>query len=56
MSVHNQRFEIGKCPGDKILDNVLKFFKENVKGEVIRWAIVDVKNDNFVVEASIMED
>ena len=55
MPIHNQRFEIEKCPGDKILDNVLRFFRESVTGEVIRWAIVDVKNGKFVIEASIME-
>jgi len=55
MPIHNQRFEIEKCPGDKILDNVLEFFRD-ITGEVIRWAIVDVKNGKFVIEASIMED
>jgi len=55
MPIFNQRFEIKKFKGDKILDNVLNFFEDNGI-EAIRWAIVDVKNDKLVIEASILED
>jgi hypothetical protein len=55
--IFNQTFLIPKCKSELILDSVHDYFKKNLKGnrEVIRWAIVDVKGNNFVVEASIME-
>ena len=56
--IYNKTFKIKKTKGSKILDTIINFFEKNLKNnqEVIRWAIVSVRGENLIVEASVREE
>ncbi|GEM_PF-3712927 len=47
---------IGKCDSAHLLDRMQEYFRNNVEGKVLRFAIVEVKGKDLVVDASIKMD
>mgnify|MGYP000706047884 CR=1 FL=1 len=43
----------GKVKSEKLLGLLEGHFKKKVKGDVLRFAVVDVKGDRLVVDASV---
>ena len=58
--IHNQRFalKINKKESEKLLDNIRAFLKKKLgrKSYPLRYAIVNIKGNNAVIEATILED
>ncbi len=58
MPVFNERFEVKMVKDKPYIDVLLEFFKKNLKKnqKPLRYAIVGVRKNKLIVEASIVEE
>ena len=43
----------GKVDSEQLLEHILKYFKDTIDGEVLRFAIIGTSGANLVVDVSI---
>lgn len=46
----------GNAPADKLLEHMHEYLRNNAGGKVLRYAIVDVKGNDFIVDVSVRAD
>ncbi|MEM0437876.1 MAG: hypothetical protein QXU54_01100 [Candidatus Micrarchaeia archaeon] len=46
----------GDAPADKLLEHMHDYLRNNAGGKVLRYAIVDVKGNDFIVDVSVRTD
>ncbi|MBN1644896.1 hypothetical protein JW851_02560 [Candidatus Woesearchaeota archaeon] len=56
--IHNKRFtlKLKKKESEKLLDTITDFFKQKLGKQPLRYAIVDVKKNTLIIDATILEE
>jgi hypothetical protein len=51
--IESKRIILKKVESKNLLDHILTYFRNNVNGKVLRFAIVEVKGKNLVLDVSV---